>query len=306
MKFQFKATSAAIPTAPATINPMDNGLTIPQQHKIMPSASIAKLIPTIRAALSFKKFWTFSTIKFQFKATSAAIPTAPATINPTDKALTIPQQHRITPSASMDRLTPTIRAALLLKNSDTFSVMKFQFKATSAAIPTAPTKIRPIDNGVTCPQQHIIIPITSMAMLTPIIKAAFSLKKFEIDSPIVSPLSEDASAIPHSVAPIKIKPMPQPIWPHINNIVPKAIKAAPVSLSAFSNFSFIFILSKPFRLSKSASVDLFASFCSWIRSNCSSSWSIISSFFSIFSSRTSNSLSSLSSERILISSKSAR
>ena len=243
-------------------------------------------------------------------ATVAASPVAPAIISPTPIGM-LAVIHKITPKTNIAVLTPTINAAFWVKNDVIALPIVFAFTATSAASPTAPATINPIDIGVTCPKHTSNTPITSIPMLNPVISAAFSIRKFDITSPTPEPLCSAASATPNMVAPAIINPIPHAILPIKSNIKPTATNAAPAA--------FIIIVSVVCIPSDAASSPLksglfccvsssvfAAAFCSLIKSSCSCNWSIISLLASILSSKASVSLSSLCSVSMLSSSKSAR
>ena len=221
MESQFTAASVASPIAPASISPIPNGMFAPVKAKIAPKTRSAAL--TIATTFPIGPSSAFS-IEFQFRATVAASPIAPAIKRPIPSAGLAPEKVIIAPNTSKAALTSPIIIPIC---DFMVLVMVSQFAATTAANPTAPAIIRPIPRGMFVPLNTSRIPIARRAVLTiATISPRIPCKSVEIAPQFVLTASQIA------IAPITISPIPRGIFaPENVNIAPSAKSAAPVNNS---------------------------------------------------------------------------
>ena len=157
---QLIAITAANPTAPATIRPMPSGIFAPENVRIAPMASRAVLSSAVITPIGPCKA---STIAFQFAATVAAIPTAPASISPMPSGMLAPEKTRIAPITSSAPLMIAVIRPTCPCNTSTISP---QWLLTASQIASAPIAISAMPSGIFAPLNVKIAPSASRAAPT--------------------------------------------------------------------------------------------------------------------------------------------
>ena len=213
--FQFGLIATANPAEPAKSRPRPNGIPAPLNSRIAPSTSSAELTNAVTAPIGPR---ISSCTVFQFAATAVARPIAPTIIIPIPSPMLAPENVKIAPITSS---APDISAVIAPMGPSNSDLIVSQFAAMVAAMPSAPTTIRPRPRPIFAPENSRITPISSSATLN----SAVNTPSGPCSSALI--VSQFAAiTVANPIAPAIIKPKPTGI------LAPEKTSSAPMTSSA--------------------------------------------------------------------------